>query len=462
MPIFQASEVATWCGGVWKSGPPAELSGVSTDTRTLRPGHLYVALRGARFDGHEFVPDAFARGAAAALVSNEYAASASTAPGPLLGVPDTLKALGRFATAYRTGLSVHMIAVTGSTGKTTVKEMIADILASAAPTARTRGNWNNEIGLPLSLLAMERTDRFGVFEVGMNHPGELAPLCVMLRPDAGVVTNVGPVHLEFFDSVEAIAREKSTVFRYLPTDGIAVLNRDERWYPVLRPVAPCRVVTVSMVGEADYVAELFGNGRFQVRERVSGDRVEFELPQPGSHMVANALQAIAVGRAYGVAWDAMRAALGTFAPPPMRWACEDVAGVSVVNDAYNANPVSMRAALKAFDETAVKGGRWLVLGGMLELGASTGDEHRALGRDIARGRWAGLVAVGPLGSQIADGAEAGGMSGSRVVRAGDHAAGAAALASRVAAGDAVLFKASRGERMEKVLELWKAGLKKDA
>lgn len=460
MPVFSARDLVTWSGGQWKAREPSAVQGVSTDTRTIKPGNLYVAIRGANHDGHDFVSQAFVRGASAAVVAETFAAQYSR-DDSLLCVKDTLKALGNIAAGYRATLGAELVAVTGSVGKTTVKEMIADVLQMRAPTARTRGNWNNDIGLPLSLLAMDPQEKFGVYEVGMNHPGELEPLCRILRPSWGVITNVGPVHLEFFKSVEDIAREKAAVARCLPKNGRAVVSRDDKYFEILKEAAPCPVITTAvMSGGADYHGRVLsaGNGLFSVLESATGEQMEFTVPLPGDHVLKDALFAIAVGRGLGVSWEDLKSALKRYTPPPMRWNRVTVAGVRVINDAYNANPMSMRAALGAFVQTPVKGRRWLVLGGMRELGASEKDEHAALGREIAKGDWAGLIVVGPLGSLIAEGAEtAGGFRGS-VIRCEDHVAAARVLRENMSAGDAVLLKASRGEQLEKVLEDWAKGV----
>lgn len=445
--------MASWCGGTWKPPLPVSVCGVSTDTRTIQSGSLYVALRGPLHDGHDFIPEAFKRHAAAAMVERSSAA-AKGQPGPLLLVGDTLKALRDIASGYRSTLSGEILAVTGSVGKTTVKEMIADVLATSAPTARTHGNWNNEIGLPLSLMAMEPGDAYGVFELGMNHPGELEPLCGIARASWGVITNVGPVHMEFFDSVESIAREKATVFRCLPRDGTAVLSRDEAMFDLLASAASCRVVTTGIRRDADLqgILDRERPGHFSVIERATGERAEFQLPLPGEHVVANALLAIAVGRLHGLPWDNLKAAMGHYKPPPMRWNRSSFGGVVVINDAYNANPMSMKSALLAFGQTPVKGRRWLVLGGMRELGEAERREHEALGAEIARGDWAGLVTIGPLAAMTAEAASSGSL---KVFRCEDHAGAASILAQGVKAGDAILLKGSRGEQVEKVLDLWK-------
>ncbi|HBA83521.1 MAG TPA: UDP-N-acetylmuramoyl-tripeptide--D-alanyl-D-alanine ligase [Verrucomicrobia bacterium] len=453
MPVFDAKELAAWTGGTWIAGaPPMPIGGVSIDSRNLKPGHLFVAIRGERCDGHDFVDQAAGQGAAV-VVRRDFALSYAGA-GSLLAVDDPRAALAAMAQGYRAGLKAELIALTGSVGKTTVKEMTADILSTLAPTARTRGNWNNDLGLPLSLLALERDHVYGVFEVGMNHPGELEPLCAMIRPTWGVITTIGPVHIEFFQSVRAIANEKATVFRALPPDGTAVVSRDEEWFDLLRDAARCRVVTTSLSTTADYEGriESEADGRFAVLERASGERMELQASLPGRHVIQNALLAVAVGRGHGASWPQIAGALGRFAPPPMRWSRTTVGGVLAINDAYNANPLSMRAALRTFADVPATGRRWVVLGGMRELGAVERSEHLALGRDAVNGPWAGVLAVGQLGQLIAEGARTEGATDLEVVVCGNCAEAAAQLAERLRPGDALLLKASRGERLEEVLK----------
>ena len=457
MPEYKAQDMAGWCGGTWSGKAPGTIRGVSVDTRTLQPGNLYVAIRGENHDGHAFVAEAFRRGAAAALVA-KTAVGGGQSDGPLLCVVDTRRALIDLAKGYRSTMKAAIVAVTGSVGKTTVKEMTADMLGAARRTYRSRGNWNNDIGLPLSLLAMEPEQEIGVFEIGMNHPGELQPLCDVLKPNIGLMTPIGPVHLEFFESVEEIAREKATLFRSLPVDGTAILSSEEPWFDLLSRAAKCRVVTVSLKGrDADYMGDpdTVREGVFSVIEKATGERVEFESPLPGEHVISNALLAIAAGRLSGVEWGTIRETLKAYKAPPMRWAEVRQDGVLFINDAYNANPVSMRAALAAFSRIHLKGVRWLVLGGMRELGQAERDEHVRLGREIAHGGWAGLVTVGELGAMIAEGAGLAGWSREQIVSCRDHAEAAKVLRKRVHAEDAVLLKASRGERMEDVLRCWK-------
>lgn len=459
MPYFDPSEIAQWCKGTWQSCQPMTLDGVSNDSRRLKQGSLYVALKGNRYDGHAFVEDAFSRGARGAMVCRDWVEPSATRQRPLLRVENTTQALRDAAAGYRQKIAPQIVAVSGSAGKSTVKEMTAQILATAMPTARTPGNWNNDIGLPLSLLTMEPSTRVGVFEAGVSHPGEMASLCQLLRPTWGVLTNVGPVHIEFFGSLDAIADEKANLLRSLPAGGVAVLNRDDSFFDVLRSRATGRVITVSLDAHADYIClrRNPSRGEAVIRETTSGEEAEISMPLKGEHNIVNAMMGIAVGRAFGVTWDRIAAALANYISLPLRWEEKMVNGVTVINDAYNANPMSMKAAIKAFAEEGIEGGKWLILGGMLELGDRENDEHLELGRYIGAGSWAGLITVGPLGRQIATGAKDAGCALERVFTCETNAEAAHTAMEHLKAGDAVFLKASRGIRLEEVAAILETG-----
>ena len=455
MPHFPSGEWSAWAKGRWIGDAPA-VAGFSIDTRTLKPGQCYIALRGDRFDGHDFVAQVFKQGAEAVIVSREI-------PGvrPQCIVPDTRAALTAIARGHRARLPTRFAAITGSVGKTTVKELTADVLGMYAPTARTKGNFNNDIGLPLSLLDVELTDRYGVFELGMSHPGELAPLTELLKPELGAITMIGPVHLEYFQSQEGIAREKASVLQSLPSAGSAFLSAVEPWFPLLQSLSAAPVVSVGLDHDADYRAERRSTHHFAVREKKTGQQTDFIAPLPGDYFVRDALLAIAIGRHLGLSWAAIGEAVKNYRPIHLRWQQTRRFGVEIVNDAYNANPVSMRAALRAFAEMPVGGGRWLVLGGMRELGASAAEEHLQLGRECAREKWRGLVTVGPLGRLIADGAREAGFEGG-LYPCPDHAEAALILGAYLRPDDAMLLKGSRGERMEDVLKEWNSRMEKEA
>lgn len=453
MPVFSPQEVAGWSGGTWMNGCPPAVGSITQDTRLLRERDLYVALVGARLDGHDFVEKAAAMGACGAVVARTRAGSLGVRL-PLLAVDDPLRALQDMASAYRRKIGAPIVGITGSTGKTTVKEMIADMLATRLPTARSKGNWNNEVGLPLSLLAMEADCRAGVFELGISHPGEMAPLCRIAQPTWGVMTPIGPVHLEFFAGVEAIAREKGEMLRCLPADGAAVLCVDEPWFDLLRSMSRARVITVSRTSDADYrLAAWDGNGSCVIEDRIDGGRHSLRIPLPGEHIAHDALLAVAVARGFGVEWPQIAEALSRYRPLPMRWETRSAAGMTVINDAYNSNPLSLAAALRTFQRMPFAGRKWLVLGGMLEIGAGAGAEHRRIGGVVAEGDWAGLMVVGDLGAAIADGAAESGMAPERIRRFKTPAEAGEFLRGAAAAGDAILLKASRGIHLEEALPL---------
>lgn len=454
-PFFDPAELASWSGGRWRGALPPAVKGFAIDSRAVKPGDCFVALAGSRADGHDFLADARSRGAACALIRADRGLDPQQIGLPLLEVPDTRRALTDLARGHRARLKGDFIAVTGSSGKTSVKELIADFLSRIGPTARTIGNWNNDLGVPLSLLSMAPSDRFGVFEVGMNHPGELDPLCALVCPVVSVVTCVGPVHIEFFDSEEDIAREKAAVVRALSPEGRAILPADDRWFNVLRSYARCPVTTVSMMGEADYRVESGAGNRFAITEWQTGETVALEAPLPGRHVRMNIGLAAAVARRFGVPWAEIVASVKAFRPPPMRWETVAAGGVVFVNDAYNANPLSMRAALEAFAEEGAGTRRWLVLGGMRELGRHAPHYHREVGRAIASGPWEGAVFVGEEACWMADGAREARFAGF-LATAPDAESAMDLLAGRLREGDRVLLKASRALRLERAIEIWRA------
>lgn len=450
-------DLARWSGGVWHGPSVLGLRGFSIDTRALKPGQLFIAIRSEKNDGHTYIADALRAGAAAVMVDN--AAALNGLAFPHLLVNDTRRALSDIARGYRHTLACRIAAVTGSVGKTTVKELLAAMLTPVGVTARTLGNFNNDLGLPLSLLAAPVDARFGVFEVGMNHPGELDPLCDILCPDVSIVTCVGPVHIENFENECGIAHEKAAVYRGLRGKGVAVINADDAYANLMRDYAAgCRIVEVSGQRRADYTFRRLDTsaGTFEICETATGESVVCTASLPGDYFVLDATLSAAAARVMGAPWQAIQMAIHNFQPLAMRWNRMAWRGVHMVNDAYNANPVSLRAAVKAFMEEPVAGSRWLVLGGMLELGATEEAVHRACGAFIATFPGIKLVTIGRRGGWIAHGARDAGKNDGHVHAAPDHASAAALLDQHVRAGDAILFKGSRGESVERVLDAWKA------
>lgn len=451
-PLFTAEKLARWSGGSW-SGPLAGLvTGFSFDSRQVREGDLFVALRSETADGHAFVEKALAAGAAGALVRTDWKPPASCVSAPFLRVEDPYAAMHAMAAAYRREVAPYVVGVTGSVGKSTVKEWTAALLAEGYPTASTLANFNNGIGLPISLLSMAPDSTHGVFEVGMNHKGELAPLCETLAPDAGIVTSIGPVHLEHLGTMEAIAEEKATLFRSLPAEGFAVVDRASPWFDKLAASTKARLVTVGVaVGEADYIATVSSllDGSFVLSGRQVETPVAMRTGLPGEHNVLNALYAIAAARSCGVPWDRIVRRIGNLPHMKMRWEHLERHGVHWINDAYNANPVAMAAALKTFART-VKGRRVYVLGEMRELGPDSRRFHEECGSLLGDLGGDLLVGVGEAGGWMADAAVAAGFRG-EVILADDAVAAGRLLREKLREGDSVLLKASRGVALERVI-----------
>jgi UDP-N-acetylmuramoyl-tripeptide--D-alanyl-D-alanine ligase len=420
---------------------------VCTDSRKLVPGCLFVALVGPNHDGHQFVAEALQRGAAAALLQR---LSAGVPPSRAFLVPDTLRALGDLASFTRQHSAARVIAITGSNGKTTTKEMIASVCRCASfPPARTAvlqtpANENNLIGVPLTLLRLTEHDAVAVIEMGMNALGEIARLTEIADPDVGVITNVGPAHLEGLGSVAGVAAAKGELFAGMRRDATIAVNAEDPWVSRLAGAFPGRLVKFGRGCEIEAGAVRdFGLDGIGFDLCVNGRRANVRLRMCGFHNVTNALAAAAVAHALGLDLDTIRAGLEAAQAPKMRMEVFRLAnGVTVVNDGYNANPASVEAALRT---SAHQVGRLLaVLGEMRELGAQSGALHQKIGKLAATSGAAVLIAVGSHAEDQAAGALEGGMATTAVRVCADPAAAAAAVIELWQSGDVVLLKGSRG------------------
>ena len=463
-PVFTFDQLQAWSGGTWDipspGSRPPHVRGVTQDTRNLAPGALYCALRGAQYDGHDYVSQAAASGAAAALVAGDWPRPDGLGL-PLLRVPDPLRGLQDLARGWRMECrETFFVGITGSAGKTTTRSLVQALLAGIGPTGGTPGNLNNHVGLPLSLLAMPAGMRFGVFEIGMNHPGELKPLCDILRPSAGIITNIGPVHLEFFESVQAIADEKAELLRALPADGFAVLDFASPHYEFIRSQLSCECVSVCLnpakvAGAEPAKITVMGASRPPNIIKVRGVPDTVMSPLPGRHGSLNLLLAAALAHRLGLAWGDMNEALKAFQLPEMRGQSLHTRGRWVVNDAYNANPLSMRCTLDAFAQqvSTWPGRRVVVLGDMRELGPAAEELHREVGKHLATNgiNPALLVTVGRAADWIAGGYhDAGGNA--EILRYADSTTAAREVMDWTREGDAILLKGSRGVALERVVE----------
>jgi len=438
------------------------ITGVTIDSRTVGRGNLFVAIRGERFDGHDFVEEAARRGAIAVVVERNI-----PLPGPIkqeiavLQVGDTVEALGRLARFYRHDLcgSVNVVGVTGTNGKTTVREMIYQVLSRTKKGSRSPHNFNNALGVPLTLFGIESDHEFAVVEIGTNAPGEVAALSRMAEPDVAVITQVGPSHLEGLKDVEGVSVEKVSIVAGLKDHGVLVCGTDHG--PTLERVGALgrHLITFGLEKDCDVYAEQVRRDTDGVRF-ITNDRCAVWLPMPGLHNVKNALAALAVVRRLGVSSQAFAEAMRDFAPAPGRMVCRNVNGLTIIDDSYNANPVSMASALEELMHYPEARRRVLVVGDMCELGESAGDYHEALGREVVEQGVDMLLTVGPLGAQVAEASLAAGMGRGQTMRCKNSKRMARLIKSMLFNGDVVLVKGSHAMEMEKVitsLNRWKGG-----
>ena len=479
--MFKITEVLEATEGRLIQGDPnlVMVEGISTDTRTLKPGELFVALKGARYDGHAFVNESFKRGGIGAVISvlqhriPETAEEEQLRRGRVIvGVNDTLSALQGLARFHRKRSTLPVLAITGSNGKTTTKEMAAWILSKDYKVLKSEGNINNQIGVPLTLLKMTARHELAIVEMGISSAGELRRLTRMASPQLGLITNIGPTHLETLGDINGVAEAKSELLEALPVDkGIAVLNRDDPFFDFLKQKTPCRIVTFGLHAGAQVGAvDLTVNGhsttvfklviqpemmelgkRFKRRKDTATDST-IRLPLLGIHNVLNALAASAIAVTFGCSLDRVKQALESFEPVSMRSQLLRWQGVAVLNDAYNANPASVRAALDVLGGFKTDGQRIAVLGDMLELGPTGQQAHQEIGRYMARITGGRLITVGSRARLIADTALSSGMSREWVSICESTNEATEVLRSSIRRGDVLLVKGSRGMHLERIIE----------
>lgn len=447
------SQISAWCGGNLLSGnPETAVAGVCTDTRKIQPGSLFVALRGEQFDAHHFVRDALAAGAAAVLVSQSMDLPESAA---VIHVENTLTALQTLAARYRRDWGGQVIGLTGSNGKTSTKDMLQSVLSRRFRVCATPGNLNNHIGLPLSVLGLRKDDTHGVFEMGMNHPGEIAPLAAVAGPDVAVITNIGTAHIEYMGSRAAIALEKGTLAEAVHPDGVVVLNANDPFTPEIAARCQARVLTAG-VGAGDIrISDIrtAGAGCTFFLHLPGQPQQQVQLQVPGRHMAVNAGLAAAVGFHYGLTIQEIVEGLETTLLTHGRLQIRESGGLLFLDDSYNANPDSMRAALETLMSFSGTGRRVAVLGRMGELGTTAAAEHRSLGTAVWQAGVDELCVVGQGEALLISAGflEAGGHPAKHHAFP-DHVACARHLRSTAGPTDLILVKGSRSAAMERVIE----------
>ncbi|MGI6406766.1 MAG: UDP-N-acetylmuramoyl-tripeptide--D-alanyl-D-alanine ligase [Syntrophaceticus sp.] len=427
------------------------INGVSIDSRTIKPGDLFLAFPGERVDGHDFLEQVFDQGAAAAVISHPVNFQSRAA---LIMVDDPLKALQDLAYYYRQLYNIPVVAVTGSTGKTTTKDLIAGVLEQRFKVLKTSGNYNNEIGLPLTLLQLNHSHQIAVLEMAMRGRGQIAALCELSCPQVGVITNIGKTHLELLGSHEAIALAKGELLQALPSDGWAVLCGEDPWQVKLSEMVSGEVIFYGYsdhctVSASQVVLDNLDGVEFNL-STPAGQRTCF-LPLPGAHNVTNALAAAAVGHRFGLTLQEIAAGLQSASLTGMRLEVkEEKDGVMIIDDSYNASPSSTIAALRLLAESG--GERTIaVLGDMYELGEETVDGHRQVGKEAVALQIDCLCTVGQLAREIAKGAINAGMDSDLIYVYQEKTEAVSFLRSYLQKGDVVLIKGSRGMKMEEIV-----------
>jgi len=462
-PLWTFEKVLDATAGRAEGAHAPELLSVSIDSRTLEPGALFAAIRGDNLDGHDYVGQAFEAGAAAALVAQ---GAKLDVPGALIRVPDTLEALNRLGSTARARSEARVIAVTGSAGKTGTKEALRLALGASGRVHASEKSYNNHWGVPLSLANFAQRNDFGVFEAGMNHAGEITPLSRLIRPHIAIITTVAPVHLEFFDTEEKIAEAKAEIFSGLEPGGTAILNRDEPHFELLKSRAleaePERIISFGVNENADVRLMKFqpGGDASEVGAVIEGEQISYRIGAPGRHLVMNSLAVLAALHAVGADLQAGAQALGGYRAQAGRGARMEFAlddgRVTLIDESYNANPASMRAALDVLAETprAELPRRIAVLGDMLELGGTSSQLHAELAEPVDA---AGVDVVFACGSHMRAMYDAL-PEGRRGAYAENSEGLETALLETVQAGDVVMVKGSLGSAMGPLVEALRAHL----
>jgi UDP-N-acetylmuramoyl-tripeptide--D-alanyl-D-alanine ligase len=450
-------EISQAVGGKLEGPGTLKVRGYSIDTRTLNASELFFAIKGPRFDGHEFVRQAFEKNAGAVVVERSVEGLGQRS---VIRVSSTIEALQNLARDVRRRWGKPIIGVTGSAGKTTTKEMIAAVLGKKFTVLRSVGNLNNEFGLPLCLLRVERYQNIGVLEMGMSAKGEIRKLASIAEPNEGVVTNVNPVHLEFFKSVDEIAEAKAELIEGLHDPKVAYLNNDDSRVRAMAQRFSGKLVAYGVKSSASFkvqqIQDLGLDGSsFTVRH--SSRDLQFVLPLLGQHNVANAVAAIAVATTHEVPYEQIREALAEMKPEKMRGQVVKFReGFAVIDDCYNSNPKALSEMIRFVGRLQGYQRKILVAGEMLELGPEGPELHRECGREAAKAGLASVIAVQGQGTEILEGALAAGMDRSRLKFARDAVQAGDLLARMVKKGDVVLIKGSRGVKLEQVLNTLRA------
>ncbi len=454
MEKLKVSELVKATGGRLIQGDlKKEISGISTDSRKVKKGELFIVLKGPRYDGQDFIPEALEKGACGILVS-KLPITCHLSPVTILA-KDTLKALGQIAKYYREKFNLPVVAVTGSTGKTTTKDMIASILSLKLSVLKTEGNFNNEVGVPLTLFRLSKKHQVAVLELGMSALGEIERLTRISSPRMGVMTNVGEVHLQYLGNVQRVARAKAELVYALGKDDVAILNMDDSYVRDMKKGIKARIITYGIRERAEVVAEgieNLGEGGMRFTLRIMEEGLPLHLRYLGYHNIYNALAAAAATHALDMKKEIIREGLSQLQPLAGRMKIMKIRGLTILDDTYNASPKSFIAAIETLRDLSPKGKKILVAGDMLELGKGASLSHKETGVYVAHSGIDTLITCGNLAGYIAQGAIGSGMEEERIITCRNKEEAGDRLSFLVKEGDIILIKGSRATGMEEIIE----------
>ncbi|MFC1699141.1 UDP-N-acetylmuramoyl-tripeptide--D-alanyl-D-alanine ligase [Candidatus Omnitrophota bacterium] len=448
--MFTIAEILDSTGGALLNGRlqlNQRVRGLSIDSRRINPGELFIAIKGTRFDGHNFIKQAQQKGAAAVLFSED---SGINRAGAAIKVKDTISALAALAFRHRQKFNIPVVAITGSNGKTTTKEMVSFLLSAKFKVLSNQGTQNNHIGVPLTILNLSAKHNCAVVEIGANHRGEIDRLSWILQPDVGIITNIGPAHLEFFKSLNGVFLAKLELVRNLKKSGKLIINKDDRFLAKFDS-NKFKSFGFGLNRRADFFAEQIKQVKGQTHFLLNGKH-RLILNALGAHNVYNALASIACARIFGISISQIKQRLADFQPPPMRMQMLEVNKIKIINDCYNSNPGSLESALEFLKGQSSPGRKVVICGDMLELGGLAAALHTSIGKKIAKDEVDLLITVGELAKNIASAAQAAGMSPDAIRACHNTAEAADSLQRLINQGDTVLIKGSRGMQMENLVQ----------
>jgi len=453
-PLYVNEVIKATKGQLVKGDQNFQIRSISIDSRSIKKSDLFIAIKGDNFDGHDFIGNAIKSGASGIILSSRHSPLKTLSPAFIIKVSNTLKALQNLAKYYRGKFDIPIIGITGSNGKTTVKDMTESILSQKLRITGTIGNYNNQVGVPLTAFRLSKDTRAGIFEVGISSYKEMKNLGDIIYPDIAVITNINIAHMQYFKTVRNLVNAKAKLLDFVPKEGTAILNADDKYFSFLKASAKCRIISFGIKNKADVMAENVSLLPTSTKFLLNGD-IKISLTIPGIHNVYNALAATAVSLQFSKDLNLLREGLRSFKPPEMRMQIIRTKNLTIINDAYNANPASTKAALEVFMNINAKGRKIFIFADMFELGTCEVSEHRKIGKLVLESQIDIFITVGELAGLSAATAKESGLSENKIFSFKNTEEAGEKLLSILQSNDTLLLKGSRAMRLENILEILK-------